>query len=235
MKLPSLTSARLVRRRKRFLAEAQLPDESISTVYCPNTGRMLGCSHPGSQIFLSEHDTAKRKHRYTWELTRTSASLVGVNTSRSNFIVREGIEQGKILKKRRYASTMAEVKINSRTRLDLRLDRPSGPPCFAEIKNCTLVHPSGAASFPDAVSSRGTKHLQELIELRGAGYPAMVLFLVQRMDANHFVPAWDIDAKYSSWLVEAWERGVEILCYDVHITLQHIEINSSIPVKLQRC
>ncbi|MEF8943042.1 MAG: DNA/RNA nuclease SfsA [Desulfohalobiaceae bacterium] len=229
MKLPPLTSARLVRRRNRFVAEADLDNGTRETVYCPNTGRMLGCSQPGSRIFLSEHDDPGRKHRFTWELTRTNISLVGVNTARTNAIVREGIETRKIGNFGEYVRSRPEVKLNAKTRLDFRLESSDGGPSFfLEVKNCTLVR-DGEASFPDAVSKRGTKHLQELITLAESGYRAAVLFLVQRTDAECFVPARDIDPEYSRWLDSAASAGVNVLCYDVRIDLKRIEVNNELP------
>ena len=230
MELPTLSRARLVRRKNRFVAEAELPDGKRETAYCPNTGRMLGCSEPGFRIFLSEHDDPGRKHRFTWELTQAKTSLVGVNTARTNAIVREGIETRKIINFGEYVRSRPEVKLNAKTRLDFRLD-PSdgGPSFFLEVKNCTLVR-DGEASFPDAVSKRGTKHLQELIALSESGYRTAVLFLVQRTDAEYFVPARDIDPEYSLWLDRAASAGVDVLCYDVHIDLERIEVNNELPV-----
>jgi sugar fermentation stimulation protein A len=191
---------------------------------------MLGCSEPGSTVFLSRHEKPKRTHRFTWEITAAATSLVGVNTARTNAIVREGLETGQIIKKAEYVRTRAEVKINSRTRLDFRLDRSDGgPPCFLEVKNCTLVR-DGIAAFPDAVSKRGTRHLQELIALAESGYGAAVLFLVQRTDAECFAPARDIDPEYAHWLDRAASAGVNVLCYDVGIDLERIEVNNELPV-----
>ncbi|MCF8030601.1 MAG: DNA/RNA nuclease SfsA [Desulfohalobiaceae bacterium] len=230
MELPPLSRARLVRRRNRFVAEADLDDGTRETVYCPNTGRMLGCSEPGSSIFLSKHDGSGRKHRFTWELTQAETSLVGVNTARTNAIVREGIETGKIINFGEYVRSRPEVKLNAKTRLDFRLESSDGGPSFfLEVKNCTLVR-DGVASFPDAVSKRGTKHLQELIALAECGYRAAVLFLVQRTDAECFVPARDIDPEYSLWLDRAASAGVDVLCYDVCIDLERIEVNNELPV-----
>jgi sugar fermentation stimulation protein A len=229
MKLPPLTPARLVRRLNRFVAEADFSDGIPETVYCPNTGRMLGCSEPGSRIFLSEHNDPRRRHRFTWEITQAETSLVGVNTARTNAIVREGIEAHRIINFKEYVRSRPEVKINSRTRLDFRLDRSDGGrTCYLEVKNCTLVR-NGVASFPDAVSKRGTRHLQELIALAQSGFDAAVLFLVQRTDAEYFLPAWDIDPEYCGWLERAVSSGVDVLCYDVRIDLQHIDINRELP------
>ena len=230
MELPTLSRARLVRRKNRFVAEAELPDGKRETAYCPNTGRMLGCSEPGSRIFLSEHDGPGRKHRYTWELTQTKTSLVGVNTARTNAIVREGIETRKTINFGEYVRSRPEVKLNAKTRLDFRLD-PSdgGPSSFLEVKNCTLVR-DNEASFPDAVTKRGTRHLQELITLAESGYGAAVLFLVQRTDAECFAPARDIDPEYAHWLDRAASAGVNVLCYDVGIDLKRIEVNNELPV-----
>ena len=232
MKLPPLTQARLVRRLNRFVAEADVPRGERETVYCPNTGRMLGCSEPGSTIYLSRHEEPHRRHRFTWELTRTEGSLVGVNTARTNAIVGEGLQTQRIINFEEYVRNRPEVKINSRTRLDFRLDRSDGgPSCFLEVKNCTLVRDKVAA-FPDAVSKRGTRHLQELIALAESGFGAAVLFLVQRTDAECFRPARDIDPEYAGWLHRAVSAGVDVLCFDVRIDLERVRMNRELPVQI---
>lgn len=183
-------------------------------------------------MFLSVHTNPKRKLPYTWELIELEPSLVGINTLNTNRIVREALHSRTIEKYTAYDRIKTEVKINDSTRLDFLLQGPEEPPCYIEVKNCTLVR-SGMAGFPDAVSIRGTKHLQELIALRRAGNRAAVLFLVQRTDAVRFQPASDIDADYAKWLHAAYNEGVEMVCYDVRFDLPAITINEPLPVELK--
>jgi sugar fermentation stimulation protein A len=183
-------------------------------------------------VFLSVHANPKRKLSYTWELIELEPSLVGINTLNTNRIVREALESGAIEKYTAYDRIKSEVKINASTRLDFLLQGPKEPPCYMEVKNCTLVR-SGVAGFPDAVSRRGTKHLQELINLRRAGNRAAVFFLVQRTDAGSFQPAADIDAAYATWLHKAHHEGVELVCSDVRFDLPLISINQPLPVQLK--
>ena len=231
MQLPPLIQGTLLQRRQRFLADVRLASGRQVTAHCPNTGSMLGCNEPGSPVFLSVHDNPKRKLPFTWELIELKTSLVGINTMNTNRIVREALQSRGIERYTGYDTIKSEVKINASSRLDFLLLGPQAPPCYMEVKNCTLVR-SKVAGFPDAVSRRGKKHLQELIELRRAGNLAAVFFLVQRTDAASFQPAGDIDADYAGWLKKAQDQGVEMVCYDVRFDLPRVSINQPLPVQL---
>jgi sugar fermentation stimulation protein A len=158
------------------------------------------------------------------------ASLVGVNTSVPNRLVRESIQNGVIPEFREYETVRAEVPCGSHSRLDLMLERP-GNRCFIEIKNCTLIEGT-TASFPDAITARGLKHLVMLQELVNSGDRAVIFFLVQRSDATEFRPADHIDPQYGRELRAAIANGVEAFCYDVTITLEKIALNKPIPLIL---
>lgn len=228
MKLPPLIRGTLLKRSKRFISEIELVTGEVVLAHCPNTGRMLGCSEPGRPVYVSSHDNPKRKMAYTWELIQMETSLVGVNTLNTNRIVRKALESSCITKFGRYDTIVSEVKITPKTRLDFLLQGQDRANRYIEVKNCTLVE-SGRAMFPDAVSLRGQKHLQELMTLKKAGHNAAVLFLVQRTDAREFSPAEHIDPEYSRMLALAREAGVDILAYDVKLDTRRIRLNHELP------
>jgi sugar fermentation stimulation protein A len=158
---PKLVRGTLIKRYKRFLADVSLDNGKIVTAHCPNTGSMKGCSEPDQPVYLSLHDNPKRKLKYTWELIEMSASLVGVNTLVPNRLVFQSAEAGLISELAGYDTIESEVRIGNNSRIDLRLSNGQKDHCYVEIKNCTLVD-NGVAMFPDAVTSRGLKHLKEL-------------------------------------------------------------------------
>jgi sugar fermentation stimulation protein A len=228
---PKLIPGTLIRRYKRFLADVKLKDGTIVTAHCPNTGSMTGCSQPGCPVYLSSHDNPKRKLKYTWELIKMPTSLVGVNTLVPNRLVFESIKAGKVPELKGYDAVEREVKINEHTRLDLLLTHENGQRCYGEIKNCTLVI-NGQAAFPDAVTSRGLKHVTELEALVDSGHRCFMFYFIQRMDARVFKPADHIDPGYGKGLRRAVRHGVELLAYDVSIDLEGIRLNRRIPCEL---
>ncbi len=228
---PKLIPGTLIRRYKRFLADVKLKDGTVVTAHCPNTGSMQGCSEPGRPVYLSFHDNPKRKLKYTWELIKMPTSLVGTNTLVPNRLVFESIKAGVVPELAGYEAVNREVKINDRTRLDLMLTGHNGQRCYVEIKNCTLVN-DGLASFPDAVTARGLKHITELEALVDSGYRGVMFYFIQRMDARVFKPADPIDPEYGQGLRRAVRGGVEILVYDVSIDLKGIKLNRKIPCEL---
>lgn len=228
---PELIPASLLKRYKRFLADVQLESGETVTAHCPNTGSMAGCSEPGRKVYLSVHDNPRRKYKYTWELIDMPTSLVGVNTLVPNRLVARSIEQKLIPELAQYIKVKREVKIGEHSRIDLLLVDGSGKHCYIEIKNCTLVN-DGVAQFPDAVTTRGLKHIIELENLVKAGHRCIMFYFIQRMDARVFRPADHIDPDYGRRLRQAAEKGIEILAYDVRISLQGIELNKKISCEL---
>jgi sugar fermentation stimulation protein A len=223
MKWPRLIEGTLLRRYQRFKADVRLNNNHLVTALCPNTGSMLACSEPGRKVYLSRHNRPERKLKYTWEIIEMPSSLVGVNTGVPNRIVRESIVDGKIPGLRGYDSIRPEVNYGKNSRIDLLLER-EGESCFIEVKNCTLVE-NGLARFPDAVTSRGLKHLVELQKQVESGDRAVMFYLIQRMDAGLFRPADHIDPVYGRELRKAVRNGVEIMVYDVSIDLKGIGLN----------
>lgn len=228
---PPLIGGTLIRRYQRFLADVALSDGATVTAHCPNTGSMQDCCEPGRPVYLSVHDNPKRKLKYTWELIRMPNSLVGVNTLVPNRLVRHAVQTGQIPELSGYAAVQPEVKLGSNSRVDLLLRDDRRRPCYVEIKNCTMVQ-EGLARFPDAVTVRGRKHLEALAALVAAGRRCVMFYFIQRMDADAFAPADDVDPAYGEALRAAVRSGVEVLVYDVHIDLQAIRLNRRLPSRL---
>jgi sugar fermentation stimulation protein A len=230
LKWPNLIKGSLIDRYKRFKADVRLSDGKTVTVLCPNTGTMLTCSEPGRTVYISYHDIPSRRLKYTWEIIEMPGSLVGVNTGVPNRLVKLSIEAGKIRELSGFDTMRSEVRYGINSRIDILLTRGEQK-CFIEIKNCTLAM-DGIAYFPDAVTSRGLKHLKELQKEISNGNRAVMFYLVQRMDAREFRPARHIDPEYSLELKKAKDSGVEILVYDVTIDLKGISINKKLPFRL---
>jgi sugar fermentation stimulation protein A len=230
--LPPLIPGILIKRYKRFLADVQLVETGKTvTAHCPNSGSMKGCAEPGSQVFLSENDNPKRKLKYTWELVRTSGTMIGINTQVPNKLVKQSIENNLIEELSGYDRIKAEIKTSEHTRLDLLLEKKDGEKCYVEIKNCTLVE-NHIAMFPDAVTTRGQKHLTELEGLVSQGHRGVIFYLIQRMDATSFQPADMIDKTYAEKLKRAARNGVEIITRDTIIDTEMIKIGKPIPVNV---
>jgi len=229
--LPDLIKGRLIKRYKRFLADVELETGEKVTAHCPNSGSMKGCAIPGSPVWLSESDNPKRKYKFTWELIKVSGTMIGINTQVPNKLVKNAIEHNLVKELEGYENVKAEVYTSSHTRLDLLLEKEGRQNCYVEIKNCTLVE-NGEAMFPDAVTTRGQKHLDELEFLVFIGHRGVIFFLVQRMDAEIFKPAEKIDKVYARKLKKVVKSGVELIVRDVQINTETIMIGSPIPVEL---
>ncbi len=230
MKLGSLLSGKFLRRYKRFLVDVELADGSVLTVHCPNTGSMRGCLEQGNQVFLSRSDNPKRKYPFTLEMIEVKGVWVGVNTVRTNHLAREAFAGGIVTEFGEIDSIEAEVTVSDKSRLDFLLHRSQGD-IYVEVKNCTMVE-EGRAMFPDAVTARGVKHLQELMVLRDKGFAAALFFCVQRMDGMVFSSAAHIDPIYADTLQQAAARGVKILAYQAEVGPEEIRVRHSLPVRL---
>lgn len=228
---PKLIPGVLVKRYKRFMADVRLADGELVTAHCPNSGSMQECCEPGRPVYLSVHNNPKRKLKYTWELIEMPASIVGINTLIPNRLVAESIAAGLVADLDGYENLTREVKTSDNTRLDILLSSEDGSRCYVEIKNCTLVK-EGVACFPDAVTSRGLKHLVELSSLVSKGFRCVIFYVIQRMDAKIFQPADHIDPDYGRTLRQALKNGVEILVFDTRIDLKAISLNRKIPYDL---
>lgn len=227
-----LVEGRLIRRYKRFLADVALADGDVVTAHTANTGAMLGCSEPGRRVWLSRHDNPARKLPYTLEFIDMPAARVGVNTGVPNRLVRAAALAGRIPEFGTPDGVRPEVKRGD-SRLDLLLSAAGKPDTVVEIKNCTLVE-EGTALFPDAVTLRGTRHLEELAAVRRGGERAVVFVLVQRADALRFAPADRIDPAWGRALRAVLRQGVELLVYRAVLDLEGIRLGDRLPVVLDK-
>jgi sugar fermentation stimulation protein A len=225
----------LVRRYKRFLADVVLETGETVTAHCANSGSMLSVDAPGSEVWLSPARNPDRKLKYTWELIRVGNALVGINTAHPNAIVAEAVAANEIPELSGYTSARREVKYGKNSRIDLLLEGSGQPRCFVEVKNVTLKREDGAdrpVEFPDAVTARGTKHLVELSEKVREGDRAVMMYLVQRDDADWFTLADDIDPAYAEAFEQATAVGVEALCYRCDVSSRDIRISH--PIRISR-
>ena len=230
---PPLFPAILIRRYKRFLADVRLDDGTELTVHTPNTGSMLGCADPGMRVWLRDTCNPKRKYRYSWEMSETTAGgMISVHTGINNELVSEAIESGLIEALQGYETIQAEVPYGAEnSRIDLLLSRAEEK-CYIEIKNVTARDDRGLAMFPDAVSQRGSKHLRELSAMAEAGHRAVIFFAVQRGDVTGFRPAAEIDPLYAETLQAAVAAGVEVMAWQARVTPGEILLQQSLPLHL---
>lgn len=231
MRLPPLTEGRLLRRYKRFLADVALADGTVVTAHCPNTGSMLGCQAAGSPVWLSAATNPARKLAWTWELVEALPGVrVGLHTGRSNALVREAIEAGLAPQLAGYPDIRPEVPYGQASRIDFLLTAPDRPPCYVEVKNVTAAAEGRIALFPDAVTARGAKHLDELAAQVGAGHRAVLVFCVQRADVAEVRPADAIDPHYGQRLRAAMAAGVEVIALGARVGVEEIRVERVLPV-----
>lgn len=220
---PSLVwqEAILLRRYKRFLADLRLPDGEELTVHCPNTGSMKNCVVPETPCWFSTSLRPGRKYPHTLEVVTTPGGhLAGINTGRANGLVKEAIARGAITELQGYSQLRQEVRYGEeKSRIDLLLGGAADDPrdCYIEVKNVTLMSRPGQGLFPDAVSTRGSKHLRELINMVQQGHRAVLFYCVQHTGIQWVEPADEIDPVYGDYLREAMASGVEVLAYGASI------------------
>ncbi len=234
-----------LKRYKRFFADIQLGNETV-VAHVPNTGSMRACGEPNCASFMSPATNPERKLRYTLEMLRTPKTWVGVNTGNPPILVRELYQSKTVPHWKGFDGYQAEVKINAQTRLDGALWKSSeqknvkngkltkleGPLHFFEIKNVTLAE-NGTALFPDAVTERGQKHLQEMMELMEQGFTCEMIYVIQREDCTEFAPADQIDPEYGRILRESVKKGLRVSALPCHVNPKSIELQAkSLPVKL---
>ncbi len=226
-----LISGEFIKRYKRFLVDVKI-NNKIVTAHCPNTGSMLGLLKKGNKVWLSKSDNPERKLKYTLQIIEDKKSKVGINTHLANKIVLNALNDKLIPNFIELKSIKKEVKFGDNTRFDflvLNDDRKT----FIEVKNVTLSRKKGVAEFPDAVTSRGHKHIRELLKAKKQGYEVYLLYLIQRNDCNQFKIAKDIDKKYDELLTKAVKKNLNILCYDCKFSSKGIKLNSKINFRVK--
>ena len=221
---------RIQKRYKRFLSDITLNNGEFVHAHVPNTGSMTNCWGENWKVLLTYHDDPKRKMKYTLECTHNGKTWIGVNTSRTNKIVKEALDLGLIKELKGYKDIKPEKKYGEKSRIDFFLsNHKSKEDCYVEVKNVTL-NDGNKALFPDAVSTRGQKHLKDLIQIKREGQRACMLYLINRGDTTSFSAAKEIDPEYARLLKEAKASGVEILAYQTEITDQEIKLAKKIKV-----
>jgi len=221
-----LLQGTLIKRYKRFFVEIKYKNKTI-TGHCPNPGSMLGLLNIGNKVWFSKSENPNRKLKYTLEIIEIEKKLVGINTLLTNKIVFEALNQKKIKSLIKFKNIKNEVKFSETTRFDFLISNDREK-CFLEVKNVTLVRKNKIAEFPDSITSRGTKHLNELINAKKKGFQSYILYLVQREDCRSFKIAEDLDEEYKVTFIEALKAGVKILCYDCKLSNEEIKLNNQI-------
>jgi len=237
---PKLESATLSKRYKRFLADVCHPILGDITVHCPNTGSMKNCWQAGWQVWLQKSENTKRKYPYTWVLAQNEQNdWIGINTQLANQLVFEALQENKISEVKDIAKIDKEVKYgqeNSRIDILLTHNEPGihGEPLktYIEVKSVTLKEDDGRGLFPDAVTTRGQKHIRELIHCAEHGDNAVLFFLVQHTGIKSVEIAEQIDPEYAKILREAISKGVKVIAYGTSINEQQITLQSKIDFSL---
>ena len=220
----TLIKGKLIKRYKRFFVDIKA-NNSVLTAHCPNTGSMMGLLNEGNNVWISKSDDPKRKLKYTLEMIETQKKLVGVNTHRANRIVQHGLENKLLKEFKSVKKIKPEFKYSDDTRFDFLCDKN-----IIEVKNVTLIRGNKYAEFPDAVTTRGSKHLNKLTNSIKKGYIPYVLFLTQIQDINHFRIAKDIDKNYYQNYLLAKKSGVKFLAYRCFLSSKEIKIERKINI-----
>ena len=220
----TLIKGKLIKRYKRFFADIKVNNQLI-TAHCPNTGSMMGLLDEGNEVWVSKNDDPKRKLKFTLEIINTQQGLVGVNTHRANRIVEHALNNKLIDEFKNIQSIKPEFKFSNDTRFDFKCDNK-----LLEIKNVTLNREKKTGEFPDAITTRGSKHLIKLIESIKKGYKPYVLFLTQIQNINYFKIAKDIDNDYYENYIISKKAGVKFLAYRCHLSSKEIKIENKIKI-----
>ncbi len=221
----SLIKGKLIKRYKRFFVDVEVNNKLV-TAHCPNTGSMLGLLEKGNDVWISKADDPKRKLKFTLEIIKSNQKLIGVNTHRANRIVEDGLKNKLLKEFRSIKDIKAEFKYSDDTRFDFLCDK-----FLIEVKNVTLNRKKDIAEFPDAITSRGSKHLKKLIESIKQGYKPYVLFLVQIQNISKFRIAKDIDSDYYNNFIEAKKKGLKFIAYRCRLNSKEIVIEEKIQIE----
>ena len=225
-----LISGVFIKRYKRFFVDVKIENKVI-TAHCPNTGSMKGLLKEGNKVWLSKSNNPDRKLKYTLQIIEDNKSKIGVNTHLTNKIVLEALENNLIKEFGKNTTIKSEIKFGNNTRFDFLITKQNYK-AFLEVKNVTLARNPKIAEFPDAVTSRGAKHIEELIKASKKGYQVYIAFIIQREDCNQFAIANDIDPVYSTLLSKAVKKRLNILCYDCKFSSKGIKLNKQIKLKI---
>ena len=219
----------LIKRYKRFLAEIRLDDGTEVVAHCTNSGSMKSCLENGAEVYLTPVTDPKRRTKFTWEMIKINGSWVGINTANPNKLAFEAISAGLIPELSGYTNVKREVVFGD-SRFDIFAENETEK-CFVEVKNVSLKE-GNYALFPDAITTRGQKHLKTLMEVKAHGIRAVMLYIVQRTDVEVFAPAMEIDPEYAKVLKQAVNAGVEVIVMQIEVTPEGINIKIKLPVEI---
>ena len=225
-----LISGELIKRYKRFFVDVKI-NNTIITAHCPNTGSMIGLLEKGNIVWLNKNDNPNRKLKYTLQMIEDKGVKVGINTHITNKIVLDALKKELIQSFKKVDFIKQEVKFGKNTRFDFMVSK-NNKKSFIEVKNVTLSRQKGLAEFPDSVTSRGLKHINELVKASKKGYNIYLLYLIQRDDCHKFKLAEDIDPEYCKILKKAVKKKLNILCYDCKFSTKGIKLNKKIKLKI---
>ena len=225
-----LIPGRFIKRYKRFFVDVKIKDKTI-TAHCTNTGSMYGLLKKGNKVWVTKSDNPNRKLKYTLQIIEDKKSKVGVNTHLANKIVHHALENNLIKEFDKKIQVKPETKFGTNTRFDFLITQKKFK-AFIEVKNVTLSRINNLAEFPDAVTSRGLKHINELLKASNMGYKIFILYLIQRNDCKLFKIAEDVDPEYSNSLVKAVKKKLNILCYDCKFSSKGIKLNQKVKFKI---
>ena len=220
----TLIKGKLIKRYKRFFTYIEV-NNKILTAHCPNTGSMLGLLDKGNDVWITEHNDPNRKLKYTLEMIKVKKRIIGVNTHRANRIVEHALKNKLVDEFKLTKNVIAEFKFSDDTRFYFLCDKK-----ILEVKNVTLLRNNNFAEFPDAITSRGSKHLKMLVNSIKKGYKPYVLFLTQIQDIKEFRIARDIDENYYENYVDAKNAGVNFLAYRCYLSSKEIKIEKKIDI-----
>ena len=225
-----LISGQFVKRYKRFFVDVKI-NGKIITAHCPNTGSMYGLLKKGNKVWLTKSKNPNRKLKYTLQIIQDKKTKVGVNTHLTNKIILHALENNLISEFNAKIQIKPETKFGTNTRFDFLITKNTSK-AFIEVKNVTLSRKKNVAEFPDAVTSRGLKHIEELVKASKKGYKIYILYLIQRNDCKIFKIANDIDPKYSDSLLKAVKKNLNILCFDCKFSSKGIKLNQKVKIKI---
>ena len=223
-----LISGLFIKRYKRFFVDVKINNQ-IVTAHCPNTGSMLGLLKKGNKVWVSKSNNPNRKLKYTLEIIEDKKSKIGVNTHFTNKIVLHALQNNLIKEFKNILEIKPETKFGKNTRFDFLVTNKKDK-IFIEVKNVTLSRKKGLAEFPDAVTTRGLKHINELLNAGEKNYKIFILYLIQREDCEAFVIAKDIDPNYAIALNKAVKKNLNIVCYDCKFSSKGIKLNKKIKI-----
>ena len=225
----TLISGEFIKRYKRFFVDVKIGKEEV-VAHCPNTGSMMGLIKKGNNVWLSKSNNPKRKLKYTLQIIEDQNTKVGINTHLTNKIVFDALSKRKIKNFKNLDKIQQEVRFGKNTRFDFLITEKNKK-TFIEVKNVTLSRQNDIAEFPDAITSRGLKHIQELLKAKKKGFEIYLFFVIQRNDCSKFELAKDIDPEYCELLLKAVKKNLKILCYDCKFSTKRIQLNREIQFK----